>query len=119
MLVSIRHQNFTYIGTTNCIRTRLKLHNCGIGAIETAPAYLKPFALYAYVCGFAGTRRDVRYYIEQKWKEQRNNFINNGIQDPRRWAKSVTNVISHVISNENQFGVLESDLTLVCLFNES
>ena len=55
MLVSIRYQNFTYIGTTNCIRTRLKLHNCGIGAIETAPAYLKPFALYAYVCGFAGT----------------------------------------------------------------
>jgi predicted GIY-YIG superfamily endonuclease len=118
MLVSQRHQNYTYIGTTNCIRTRLSLHNSGTGAIETAPAYLRPFALYAYVCGFEGCRRDLRYYIERKWKEERDNLIHNGIQDPRRWAKSVSNVISHVDRNEIQFGVLESELALICLFNE-
>ena len=119
MLVSQRNQNFTYIGTTNCIRTRLIMHNTGTGAIETAPAYLRPFSLYAYVCGFGGTRRDLRYYIERRWKEERDNMIHNGgIQDPRRWAKSVSNVISHIGNNENQFGVLKSELILSLLFNE-
>ena len=32
--------------------------------IETAPAYLRPFALLSFVSEFGGTRRDLRYYIE-------------------------------------------------------
>ena len=44
------------------------MHNIGTGAIETAPAYLRPFSLYACVCGFGGIHRDLRYYIERKWK---------------------------------------------------
>ena len=43
---------------------------------------------------------------------------NNGIQGPCRWAKSVSNVISHIDCNENQFGVLKSELILILLLNE-
>ena len=43
ILVSLRHPNYTYIGTRKCIRTRLQMHNSGNGAIGTAPAYyLRP-----------------------------------------------------------------------------
>ena len=52
MLISLRHPNFTYIGTTLCLRNRLQAHNCGHGAAETTPMYLRPFALFAYICGF-------------------------------------------------------------------
>ena len=51
--------------------------------IETAPAYLHPFALISFVSGFGGTRReDLRYYIEQKWKEKTDELIQEqGIDD--------------------------------------
>jgi hypothetical protein len=39
--------------------------------IETAPVHLGPSALLSFVCGFGGTRRDLIYYIEQKWKEKK------------------------------------------------
>lgn len=118
MLVSVRHSNYTYIGTTNCIRSRLVLHNTGVGAIETAPAHLRPFGLYAYVCGFGGVRRDLRYYIERRWKEERDILIQRGINDPRRWARSVTKVISNISRSTEVFGVIENELTLVCLFED-
>ena len=56
--------------------------------IETAPAsYLHPFALISFVSGFGGTRReDLRYYIEQKWKEKRDELIQQqGIDDFCEW----------------------------------
>ena len=70
------------------------------------------------MCRFEGCQRDLRYYIERKWKEECDNLIHNGIQDPRRWTKSVSNVISHMDRNEIQFGVFESEFALICLFNE-
>ena len=42
-------------------------------------------SLFAYVCGFGGSRKDLRYYIEQIWKKERVNKIHNtGIQDHHR-----------------------------------
>ena len=35
MLISLRHPNFTYIGTTLCLRNRLQAHNCGL--VSAAP----------------------------------------------------------------------------------
>ena len=70
------------------------------------------------MCGFEGCQRILLYYIERKWKEECNNLIHNGIQDPCRWAKSVSNMISYVDKNEIQFGVLKSELALIFLFNE-
>jgi predicted GIY-YIG superfamily endonuclease len=119
MLVSMKHPSYTYIGTTNCIRTRIQMHNCGNGAIETAPAYLRPFALFAYVCGFGGTRRDLRYYIERKWKERRDQLISQRVNDQCEWARCVSDVINQAVDgNYHQtFGVSRSNLTLVLLFN--
>ena len=86
MLLSTRQKNYTYICTTNCIRTRLQQHNSGNGAVATAPAYLRPFALLAYICGFGGGRRDLRYFIESKWKEKRDEIIQRGQQSILSWA---------------------------------
>ena len=83
MLVSLRHPNYSYIGTTSCIRTRIQMHNSGNGARATAPAYLRPFALFAYICGFTNTRTDLRYYVENQWKQRRDYLISLGNNDKK------------------------------------
>ena len=114
MLVSLRQRNFTYIGTTNCIRLRLQQHNSGNGAVDTAPVYLRPFALFAYVCGFGGGRRDLRYHIENKWKDKRDELAQSGVTDVCEWAICANTVINHV-SNDFRTTAAES-LSLVLLF---
>ena len=72
ILVSLRHPNCTYIGTTKCIRTRLQeMHNSGNGAIGTAPAYLRPFVSLTYICGFTSDSSDLRFHMENKQRETR------------------------------------------------
>jgi predicted GIY-YIG superfamily endonuclease len=122
MLVSIRHQNYAYFGTTNCIRTRIQQHTCGTGATATAPAYLRPFALFAYICGFGGCRRDLRYYIEAKWKEQRDELITQGYNDPHEWALCGNSVIHNIVTQNElsgQYSVSSHDLNLICLFGHN
>ena len=114
MLVSLRIKDFIYIGTTNCIRSRLKAHNCGHGSTSTEPTYLRPYALFAYICGFGGGRKDLRYHIEKTWKEKRDELIRNGNTNHRSIALSANSIIRGL--NENQFGVAPSELILVCLF---
>ena len=124
MLLSLRHQNFTYIGTTKCIRNRIMAHNCGCGAAETTPIYLRPFALLAYICGFGETEDDncdskLRFAIERKWKEKRDWMISNGYNDKYEWAKCGNLVIDNMIRQNERSGeyVIENkDLTLICLF---
>jgi predicted GIY-YIG superfamily endonuclease len=114
MLLSIRMRNFTYIGTTNCLKTRLKAHNSGHGALSTEPTYLRPYALFAYICGFGGGRSDLRYHIEKKWKEKRDELIRNGETDIKELAMGGNDVLQRL--QESQFGVAPTELTLVCLF---
>ena len=118
MLISLRHPNFTYIGETICIRTRLQEHNRSIGAVDTGPAYLCPFGLFAYICGFSSTRSDLQFFIENKWKDRRDNLIAQGVNDPIKWAKCGDQAINTVSSNYDRFGVYPSDLKLVCLFED-
>jgi predicted GIY-YIG superfamily endonuclease len=117
MLVSLRHRNYTYIGTTKCIRTRIQMHNTGNGAVGTAPAYLRPFALFAYICGFPNNRTDLRYSIENRWKERRDYLISQGQNEIKSWAFAGKDVITNIEDNAQQFGVNQSDLKLVCLFD--
>ena len=119
MLISIRHPNFVYIGETKCIRTRIQKHNSGTGAVDTLPAYLRPFGLFAFICGFSSTRSDLRFFIENKWKEERDALDAQGTKDPIKWAKCGNDVIDYVSSNRERFGVLPSDLKLVCLFEDT
>ena len=101
ILVSLRHPNYTYIGTTKCIRTRLQMHNSGNGAIGTAPAYLRPFALLAYICGFTSDSSDLRFHTENKWKEKRDFLISQGDNDVKSWVLYCggNQVISDVCEN--------------------
>ena len=83
--------------------------------IETAPVHLGPSALLSFVCGFGGTRRDLIYYIEQKWKEKRDKSIQQGINDFREWALCVNDVINRISGEDRQyqFGISCTDLTVV------
>lgn len=113
MLSSLRLRSYTYIGTSDCIRTRIRQHNSGYGSSSTENHNLRPFAMMAYICGFSGNR-DLMYSIEQKWKLRRNELISDGNDDPRAWAKCGKDVILQL--NNDPFGMSRSDLKLVLLF---
>lgn len=114
MLLSIKDQNFTYIGKTNNIRTRIQQHNSGLGSISTEPLHLRPYALFAYICGF-DSNTDLMFYIERIWKEKRDRLIRNGVNDIKAWALCGSDVISE-LDNQN-FGITPNDLSLVCIFD--
>ena len=114
MLLSIKDQNFTYIGKTKNIRTRIRQHNSGIGSISTEPLHLRPYALFAYICGF-DSNNDLMFYIERIWKQKRDQLIINGINDIKAWALCGSEVISEI--DRQSFGIKPNDLSLVCLFD--
>jgi hypothetical protein len=115
MLISIKRgaERFSYIGQTICLRKRLKQHNSGIGSISTAPEHLRPYALFAYICGFA-KRRTLREHVEHQWKVKRDVLIQNGNADVRDWARSGQEVINNL--NVDNYNIEKSDLRLVLLF---
>ena len=55
------------------------------------------------------------YYIEQKWKETRDNLISQGIHDPREFARRGNEVINARNSNFSLTNV-SNELRLVLLF---
>ena len=118
MLVSIKDSSFAYIGKTNSIRTRITQHNTGIGSTSTEPIHLRPFALYAYICGFNGNQ-DLMFYVERQWKEKRNRLIRNGVNDINAWARCGSEVIACMRTDVEAFGILPSELSLICVFNDS
>ena len=113
MLISLRRRDYTYIGTSNCIRTRIVQHNSGYGSRSTEDFRLRPFAMMAYICGFGGDR-DLMYSIEEKWKIRRDQLRVDGNDDPRDWAKCGEDVIR--AESGNIFGDDVSPLKLVLLF---
>ena len=62
MLVSTRSSSFSYIGETQNIGVRLNQHNSGYGSNTTCDPSLRPYALFAYVCGFDGNYRLQRQF---------------------------------------------------------
>ena len=62
-LLSVKQRTFTYIGTTDCIRKRIRQHNNGYGAQTTSPVSLRPYSVMAYICGFDGEKKKWRYKI--------------------------------------------------------
>ena len=78
MLVSCKDPYYSYVGETQNISTRLNQHNQGRGAKATTPASLRPYSLFAYVCGFDG-RTQMRQNIEYMWKLKRAQSIIEGV----------------------------------------
>ena len=66
--------------------------------------HIHPFALISFVSGFGGTRWDLRYYIEQKWKERTDKLIQQqGIDDFCEWALCVNDVINRISGEDRQY----------------
>lgn len=113
MLISVRTRDFVYIGKTKSLQQRLRAHNSGNGSVSTEPSHLRPYALFAYICGFDGNN-NLMYYVEQKWKEVRDRLVSFGNHDPRQWARQGVDAINLDYTN---FGANSSnDLRLVLLF---
>ena len=79
------------------------------------PEYLRPYAYYAYICGFNGNET-LMYYIEQQWKLSINRLRSYGINDPRVWVERGGNEMLEL--NLSNFGVQDtrSELRLIMLF---
>ena len=113
MLISLKDKNFSYIGKTKSIRQRIRQHNSGIGSVATEPLHLRPYALFAYICGF-NSKIAILSYVERKWKEKRDDLRENGENNIQAWAHCGNEIIENM--DEESFGVKPSDLKLICLF---
>ena len=64
-------------------------------------------------------RSDLRYYIENQWKERRDYLISMGNNDQKSWAYEGNHIINSVCEINDHFGVLPQELKLVCLFESN
>lgn len=115
MLVSCKEQNFSYIGETISICRRLQQHNSGYGSSSTSPPYLRPFAVFALICGFDGNK-SLRRYVESAWKRERDKLIREGVLCLKRWALCGNDVISSI--NRDTWNFDPSQLRLLFFFND-
>ena len=111
----MKNQQYTYIGKTDSIRRRIREHNTGVGSVSTEPTHLRPYTLFAYICG-ANCNDALLLYLERQWKIKRDRLIINGVNDIKEWAFCGNDIISE-LKSEN-LGVRPSDLTLVDLLFE-
>ena len=112
MLISLRNKKAVYIGETKCLRTRLQQHNSGNGSQSTAVESLRPYGVFAYVCGFNGSR-DLRLQVEELWKRNRDRKMRQGVNNPKELAYCVQNVIEDINDKD------ETSLRLVLLFHDN
>jgi predicted GIY-YIG superfamily endonuclease len=115
MLISLRSNDFCYIGKTKDLHQRMRSHQSGHGSLSSQPEHLRPYAYFAYICGFNGNETMI-YYVENQWKQSLNNIRNQGIQDPKVWAQRGGNDVLNL--NLSNFGIddTRSELRLVLLF---
>ena len=107
----VRDFTFSYIGETQNIGVRLNQHNSGFGSETTCPLSLRPYALFAYVCGFEGDRK-LRRQFEDMWKTRRDIERRRGIDNVKQIARLASMVIPFS-QNENNVS-----LTLVLNFDD-
>ena len=99
-LLSVRTQDYTYIGECKCIVTRLYQHNSGHGSKSMTPSNRRPFAVLGYICGFNGTKKALRRQLEKQWKEKRDFLKIQGINDPKEWFHCGKHVIQDLDDDE-------------------
>ena len=101
-LLSVRTQDYTYIGECKCIITRSNQHNSGHGSKSTTPSNRRPYAVLGYICGFNGAKKALRRQLEKQWKEKRDFLKIQGINDPKEWFRCGKNVIQDLDDDEYQ-----------------
>ena len=110
MLIILHDKCYSYIGETQSITTRLTQHNSGNGSMSTSPLSLRPYALFAYVCGFDGNKSD-RQQFEWRWKILRDHNRRRGMICMKQIARLASGIIQ-VNRNSNP------ELRLVLLFHD-
>ena len=114
MLLSVKRQDYVYIGKTNNLIERLRAHNSGNGSSSTEPSHLRPYALYAYICGF-DSRNTLMLAVENQWKRKRDQLIRRQVTDPKAWARAGQEIIDH--RRYDNHGLEDNnDLRLILLF---
>ena len=111
MLVSTRSSSFSYIGETQNIGVHLNQHNSGYGSQTTCDPSLRPYALFAYVCGFEGNKM-LRRQFEYTWKYRRDQERMMGMNSLKQIARLASGIIP---STESQIDI---KLTLVLNFED-
>ena len=118
-LISVKDYSYTYIGQTICIRERLPQHNKGYGSSGTCPEHLRPYGVLAYICGARLEEKEIRLFLERRWKINRNSLIELNNKDPRAWAREGGIRTIQDALQCNRFVLSENDLKLVLLFRET
>ena len=115
MLISLRSAEFIYIGKTKDSHQRMMSHQSGFDSNTTHPEYLRPYAYFAYICGFNGNE-SIMFYIERQWKESVNRLRMQGYHDPKIWATLGGNDVMNL--DLTNFGIVDtrSELRLILLF---
>ena len=96
------------------IRTRTQQHNSGLISVSTDTLHLRPYALFAYICGF-DSKTEI-FNVERLWKERRDRLIINGVNGTKSWDLCESEIMIDI--DEGNFGVQPTDLTLVNIFIE-
>ena len=112
----MKKRSFTYIGETICIVRRLQQHNEGYGSSSTNPEHLRPYGVMGYICGSQLHSSELRFYLERRWKINRDNLISRNNKDPRSWARDAGQKAIEDAISSNNFIISEHDLKLVLLF---
>ena len=115
MLVSCKDATYTYIGETKNIRRRLQQHNSGYGSQSTCPSHLRPFAVFALICGFDGNKQ-LQTYVERLWKEKRDHLKQMGTYCIKQWALGANDIISSF--HFENFAMHSNQLRLLLYFQQ-
>ena len=93
----------------------MRAHQSGHGSLTTQPEYLRPYAYYAYICGFDGNEH-MMFYVEQQLKESITQLRGQGINDPRVWANIDGNAVLNLDLSHFGLRTTRDELRLVLLF---
>ena len=69
-----------------------------------------------YICGAQLESSNLRFYLERRWKVNRDNLISRNNNDPRAWARDAGQMAIEDAISSNNFLISEHDLKLVLLF---
>jgi predicted GIY-YIG superfamily endonuclease len=97
ILLSLQDHQTIYIGQTMNLAHRLKQHNQGIGAKQTADPRLRPWALFGFVCGFDGNRALLKSF-EKRWRNKRLTLrsASGAVAGPEEIAQLAHSVITDI-----------------------
>ena len=115
MIMSTKDQSFTYIGQTNNLPRHLTEHNSGWGSSSTTPMRLRPYALFAYVCGF-DCNKHLMLYFEHQWQDRRDQERRRGIHCPKQLARLAHGIIGRI--DLEVFNIDQTQLRLILNFED-